>query len=359
MLNVLKIKFIILFFSYLQRHKSSRCCDWSVSEAMLLNLTSSNFTHSKIVNNATSAPSTNPIVLVVFFLVTCVSIGGNSLVLYSWYTKRIPRRETFFFVSNLAKSDLLLTSASLMFLMEGRAPSSVGNFLCKAGQFLGEVSSFTSILTLVAIGRRRYSKIASISFGHQFTADLQSTARRQCWVIWLTAAFISAPVLSTFKMVNSETSGTHCVDAQNWPAVYRRVYYVFRFVFFFCLPLVFLVFSYCYMYVALRKHVVQDAFSKPAQTKLLVAIVTTFVICVGPKIVFRTVEQFEVWTKNSAATILYVAGILLVTQPALNPIIYSVSSPELRKAFKALLRCRKIGIAEDANNPNGKNNMNS
>lgn len=327
------------------------------------NQTSIGLNHSSFGNSTTSkGGTTGAAVLVVFILLTCVSLVGNSLVIYIWYSKIMPQRDTFLYIANLAKSDLLLTSASLMFLMEGgKSASSFGDLMCKAGQFLGEVSSFASVLTLVAIGHHRYSKIStSLAAIQQMTTDMQGKIRKRCGVIWLTAAVISAPVISAFSMIDTP-SGTHCVDTKHWPALYRIIYYVFRFVVFFCLPLAFLVFSYCHMYLALQNQVekydIQEVRRRANHSRLLVAIVTTFFVCVGPKIIVRTVEQFEVWEKDVAATILYVVGLLLVAQPALNPVIYGISSPEIRKAFRSLFKnCRKRLSQANNNDNNGQNN---
>ena len=346
---MIKLKENVIFLGLKKQPESTRRQHSSPTMWMNLSLF---FANQSTIGNNTMLSSTEPWVFVVFSLITFVSVSGNSLIIYAWHLKIVPRKQTFFYIANLAKSDLLLTLSSLLFLIQGKEVTLTGNIMCKTGQFLGEVSSFTSILTLVAIGHHRYTVMNSIRAPQIFIHAMEDKARKYCWAIWLTATIISAPVLCAFSMVYIPSSGALCVDTDIWPAVYTKVYYTFRFVLFFCLPLVLLLFSYFHIYFILRKRKrkldFRNTFQRAKQTPLYVAIVTTFIFCVGPKIVARTVEQYKVWPADVSTTILYVAGLLLVAQPALNPIVSSASSREIRRAIKISLKCR--GQSKKGNN---------
>ena len=287
----------------------------------------------------------------IFALLLLVSLAGNIIVLVTLLRKSLPPRSIYIYTINLASTDLLLTLSLVLRAiarnMTGRAGDEI---VCKLSHFTIETTLIASVLTLVAIGYKRYNKVMSLNIAtlHSWNQE-RRVARKQCWVIWLIAGISASPFLSA-RTVNHKSE---CIIYETWSAVYVKVYLVSHFVLFFVFPFLFLTFVQCRIYCFLRSHTVPNAIepstnhpsqnvyspTNPHQTRMLLAIIVVFLLCFGPVIVTRALAPF--WVPMDSLPHVYnrISQLLLVFNPAINPWIYCVSNSEIRNACKKSLTC--------------------
>ena len=164
-------------------------------------------------------------------------------------------------------------------------------------------------------------------------------ARKRCWVIWLIAGISASPFLSA----HSINDKSECINYENWPVVYVKLYLVSHFVIIFLFPFLFLTFVYCRIYCFLRSHTIPSTIehkakypsqnahfpANPHQTRMLLTIIVMFLLCVGPVIVTRTLAPFWVPMESLPNVHNRITQLLLVFNPAINPWIYCVSNKEI------------------------------
>ena len=288
----------------------------------------------------------------IFALLLLVSLMGNITVLVTLFCKSFPARSLYIYTANLASTDLLLTLSLALNPITRHMTGKAGDeIVCKLSYFTIETSLIASVLMLVAIGYKRYSKLTSLNIATEHSLNQERrVARKQCWVIWLIAGISASPFLSA-RSVNDKSE---CIINENWPAVYVKLYFVSHFVIFFLFPFLFLTFVNCRIYCFLRSHTIPNAIvfnanhpsqnvhslANPRQTRMLLAIVVMFLLCVGPAIVTRALAPF--WAPMESLPNIYIriTQLLLVLNPAINPWIYCVSNSEIRNACKKSLTCR-------------------
>ena len=132
----------------------------------------------------------------------------------------------------------------------------------------------------------------------------------------------------------------------NWPVLYLKVYYVMHLVLFFIFPLLFVMFVSCRIYCVLRKNTALNAHAntpgKPSftvppkntnRTKIVFSTVFTFLVCVGPISVIRTLELLSESSNIIPFSLSRVFQLLWILNGVLDPVIYLAFSSEIRKAI--------------------------
>ena len=287
----------------------------------------------------------------IFAFLVLVSLTGNITVLVTLLRKSFPARAIYTYTANLASTDLLLTLSMALIPIARRMVGKAGDEIaCKLSYFTIEMSFVASVLTLVAIGYKRYNKLTPLNIATLPSLNQERrVARKQCWVIWLIAGISSSPLLRALS-VNDKSE---CTISKNWLAVYVKPYLASYFVIFFLFPFSFLMFVYCRIYCFLRSHTVPNAIepstnhpsqnahspANPNQTRMLLAIVVVFLLCVGPVIVTRTLAPFWAPIESLPNIYIRITQLLLVSNPAINPWIYCVSNSKIRNACKKSLTC--------------------
>ena len=303
------------------------------------------FQHNSTSQVFTEGRSRRSIVITaIFVLLVCTSFAGNVTVLVSWFRNKIPRRIIYFYTSNLASADLLATVAVALIPINNHMTSTAGDVVCKINYFAINTSFTTSILTLVAIGLTRYQTITSITPTH-FSQEKRNLARKRCCLIWLIAIITASPFLSVVGQ-NDEPGRNDCVKNSNWPVLYLKMYYVMHLVLFFIFPLLFVMFVSCRIYCVLRKNTALNAHGntpgKPSftvppkntnRTKIVFLTVFTFLVCVGPISVVRTLELLFESSNIIPFSLSRVFQLLWILNGVLDPVIYLAFSSEIRKAI--------------------------
>ena len=277
----------------------------------------------------------------IFVLLVLLSLGGNITVLVTLLRKSFPARAIYTYTANLAGTDLLLTLSMALNSITRRMISKAGDeIVCKLSYFAIETSLIASILMLVVIGYKRYNKVTSLNNAtlHSWNQE-RRVARKRCWVIWLIAGISTSPFLSA-RSINDKSE---CINYENWPVVYVKLYLVSHFVIIFLFPFLFLTFVYCRIYCFLRSHTIPSTIehkanypsqnahfpANPHQTRMLLTIIVMFLLCVGPVIVTRALAPFWVPMESLPNVHNRITQLLLVFNPAINSWIFCVSNKEI------------------------------
>ena len=155
--------------------------------------------------------------------VMVTAAGGNIIVI--WIVATNPRMRTVanYFLLNLAIADALIATLSMPFLFSYIVTQNwgMGEFMCRVARFMGTVSTFASVLSLVAISVDRYRAIV-----HPLLPRLSKTCII-CMIIfiWVAAISFASPLflyaqLVTFGYINGHITQCYTI----WPDGVQREY---------------------------------------------------------------------------------------------------------------------------------------
>ncbi|XP_067846674.1 sphingosine 1-phosphate receptor 1 [Heptranchias perlo] len=277
-----------------------------------------------------------------FIVVCCFIILENLMVLLAiWQTKKF-HRAMYYFIGNLALSDLLAGAAyTVNILLSG--PNTFK--LTPAQWFLREGSMFValaaSVLSLLAIAIERYLtmlKMKPHSSGSSYRVFLLISG---CWLL---SVFLGGlPIMGW----NCLQGFPHCSTVL---PLYHKHYLLFCTTVF-CFILLAILLLYARIYVLVRSRSRRLTFRKYsvrsnkscekslALLKTVIIVLSAFIICWSPLFILLLVDVACV---VKGCPILYKSEwflALAVLNSAMNPIIYTLTSREMRRAFVRLLCC--------------------
>uniref|UniRef100_A0A5S6QK88 G_PROTEIN_RECEP_F1_2 domain-containing protein n=1 Tax=Trichuris muris TaxID=70415 RepID=A0A5S6QK88_TRIMR len=188
----------------------------------------------------------NRFLIVVFTVIFCVSLIGNSLVILTIVQNRWMRTITNLFLLNMAISDLLLTvicmpptlTAMLFecFIWGGRM-----KWMCTLMSFLQPVSVAANANTLVAIALERYFALCRPLHSRQW--QTKSNVVRMLIVIWTAACITSIPPTFVVEVIEIRPGQPNC--RYNWPSPQAPlIYFIFLSQMVFTIPLIIMTLLY-------------------------------------------------------------------------------------------------------------------
>uniref|UniRef100_A0AAY4AGX9 G-protein coupled receptors family 1 profile domain-containing protein n=1 Tax=Denticeps clupeoides TaxID=299321 RepID=A0AAY4AGX9_9TELE len=290
---------------------------------------------------------------VINVLVFVLAVVGNVLVLCVVQRYRLSHHGrcsfslTDTFLLNLAVSDLLLAFSLPFFAVQSAHGWVFGRGTCKVIGALFSLNIYCGILFLACISFDRYLAIVhAVSSGwkrHTFHAPLA------CAVIWVTC-FGLAIVDVQFREVDRLPNGLlgcKIVFTNNYSVEIQVGLQLMNLVLAFALPL--LVMLYCYMRI-LRSLCHATRRQKRKSLRLIITLVSVFVLCWAPYQCFRLVDSLQmlqVIPKSCSLNRLMDIGTVVTESMglchcALNPLLYGFVGVKFRKElgqmFKTMLR---------------------
>lgn len=276
-------------------------------------------------------------------LVLLVAVLANIFVIFIVSKKQRIRSVTNCLVANMACSDLLIGSVNMPNMIVELVRSSsafsfggpLASLLCKLLVFSQDISTFCSIMCLIAIAIERYLAIF-YPFKKYFTLRNVKYVLLGCWVV---AGIVASPLLYANKIV-AEDGLYYC--SEQWSPVFgssdiiaSRGYTTVTFVLLYAIPLV----SICSLYTAVvyrlwhqtipgdhrtperRQH---RAKAKKHVLKMLIAIVVAFAICWLPFHVFFFLDNFHPPYEICGAPdeFYFAATFLAFSNSAISPCIF-------------------------------------
>ncbi|XP_041363412.1 QRFP-like peptide receptor [Gigantopelta aegis] len=328
-----------------------------------------------LLNSPSAAPifQSWEITLKIFFYVVAflLDVVGNSIVILIIGLNRKMRTTTNLLILNLAVSDLLV-GIFCMWVHVGNQITSewpFGEFVCKFNTFVQVVVVTSSVLTLTVISVERFLAIVfplKARWSPFHTAIIVTA-------IWFVSASVACPQLvvrSVFEYQWKDRNEVFCDEV--WPRVYqdsacntfqptKLAYYIMGGVVMYFVPIVVMVTAYTIITVKLiRRRVPGSSISgttnardrtKRKVIRMLVAVLSVFVLCWTPQQVLLLWDTFSSSEKNAKymSTVKYVALYVAYLNSALNPILYCGFNDNFRKGFSVALRrvCKSNRIAPD------------
>ncbi|EDO34995.1 predicted protein, partial [Nematostella vectensis] len=271
-------------------------------------------------------------------LVLVVSLIANSFIVYIVARQRKLQTVTNCLVANMACCDLLISLINIPELIKEEVTLStnmptggtLGSVLCKGMVFSQDVSSFCSILTLVAIAMDRY---LAIRCPYKKIITTQNVKFVICGT-WGVAILVSSPLLYANKITQDEY-GFYCLE--DWTPAFKdtigssRAYTITTFLLLYLLPLCVITGLYSGVVHRLWHRKVpgnqttssnERAKSKKRVLKMLVAIVLAFALCWLPYHVYFFLENYYYVKCPGPANWYFCGKFIAYANSAINPCIF-------------------------------------
>ncbi|XP_042304046.1 sphingosine 1-phosphate receptor 2 [Sceloporus undulatus] len=287
-----------------------------------------NYTKDKLEKDLSTGLSTGSILIIVL---CCFIILENLLVLVSVWRNKKFHSAMFIFIGNLAFSDLLAGSAFIAnIVLSGPA-----TFLLTPVQwFVREGTAFAtlaaSVFSLLAIAIERHVAITKVKVYSSDKNCRMVLLIGACWVI--SAAIGGLPILGWNCMADLDKCSTVL-------PLYSKQYILFVVLIF-----TIILFSIVILYVRIYR-IVRSSHAEMAgsQTVSLLRTVTfvlgAFIICWLPAFIILMVDAS---CARKSCAILYKAKYFFAfatLNSAINPVIYTLRSKDMRKEFLRVLCC--------------------
>ncbi|XP_006643148.1 sphingosine 1-phosphate receptor 1 [Lepisosteus oculatus] len=284
---------------------------------------------------------------VVFIIVCCFIILENILVLLTiWRTKKF-HKPMYYFIGNLALSDLL---AGVVYTCNILLSGANTYKLSSTQWFFREGSMFValaaSVFSLLAIAIERHLTMLKMKLHNGSNTCRVFLLISTCWVI--SAILGGLPIM-----------GWNCIESMNSCStvlpLYHKTYILFCTTVF-SVILMAIVILYARIYSLVRTRSRKLVFRKYpnsrgskssekslALLKTVIIVLSCFIACWAPLFILLLLD---VACKIQKCAILYKAEwflALAVLNSAMNPLIYTLTSNEMRRAFLKMLPCEVSG----------------
>ncbi|XP_017768811.1 PREDICTED: cardioacceleratory peptide receptor [Nicrophorus vespilloides] len=308
---------------------------------------------------------------VLWVLLVVIVVGNAAVLLTLYYTKSRKSRMNFF-ISHLAVADLAVGLINVLTDLVWKMTVSwnAGNVACKVVRFMQVVVTYASTYVLVALSIDRYD---AIRHPMKFSG---SWKRAKCLIItaWLLSVLFSTPILILYEEKIVQGAPQCWIELPS--QVHWQVYMCLVSVSLFLIPA--LIIASCYTIIIATiwsKSSISVTKSnckgldtrrvssrglipraKVKTVKITFVIVSVFILCWSPYIVFDLLQVFDcippTQTNIAIATLIQSLAPL---NSAANPIIYFVFSTRICNRFCDIppfrwFRCLKMGQNDFANN---------
>lgn len=287
-----------------------------------------NYTKEKLeIDEDSSLPPTNIVIIVL----CCFIILENLLVLVSVWRNKKFHSAMYIFIGNLAFSDLLAGSA---FIANVVLSGPTTFHLTPIQWFLREGTAFAtmaaSVFSLLAIAIERYVAITKVKVYSSDKNCRMVLLIGACWVI--SAVIGGLPILGWNCLMEIEQCSTVL-------PLYSKRYICFVITIF-----TLILFSIVVLYVRIFC-IVRSSHAEIASTQTVALLRTVtfvlgaFIICWLPAFIILLIDAF---CKTKACPILYKSNYVFAfatLNSAINPLIYTLRSKDMRKEFLRVLCC--------------------
>ena len=199
---------------------------------------------------------------------------------------------------------------------------------CKLQSVLIKGCYTASIMTLVLISYERRKAVVEPLHAR---VVVQDGTHRKIFSVWVVSLLVDLPLLYAYDVEQDDSRVMSC-DNMLLGDLGRQIYYCIHAVFFFLLPLTYMVYSQIIISRTLRSNVFlrQNAFTRTCSNrgmhrkvaKTLAALTFAFVICWSSFIVIRTLTHFDHLPGKCYA--LTVSQALILLNAAVDPILYGI-----------------------------------
>ncbi|XP_075934655.1 relaxin-3 receptor 1 [Anarhichas minor] len=304
------------------------------------------FNFQDIDVSADGTPILRILISVVYSVVCAIGLVGNLLVFFLMRLRQGRKKSTInFFIINLAVTDLQFVLTLPFWAVDTVLDFSwpFGDAMCKIILSVTVMNMYASVFFLTAMSVTRYWSV---------TSALRKKAPRRsgrvkwvCAVLWVVATVATAPT-SIFSTVTVVAGEKLCLlkfpDGHDWLALYHIQKILIAFI----IPMLIVCVNYLMLLRFVRRRSMSTSNPKRRSrvTKSVAIVVLSFFFCWMPNhaitfwgvlVKFNVVE----WDKSYYMVHTYVFPVTVCLAHAnscLNPVLYCLMRPEIRKMLSGL-----------------------
>ncbi|VVC39814.1 Neuromedin U receptor,G protein-coupled receptor, rhodopsin-like,GPCR, rhodopsin-like, 7TM [Cinara cedri] len=303
-------------------------------------------------------------ITVIYIFIFVTGVIGNIAVCLVIVRNNFMHTATNYYLFNLAVSDLTLLLLGLpndLSVYWQQYPWPLGEVLCKFRALVSEMTSYTSVLTIVAFSMERYLAICHPL--HSYAMSGLKRAVRIIAVVWIISFLAALPfaMFTTVDYVDFPAGTGKRVDESAFCAMLDKnvpsgvPITELSSLLFFLVPMIIIIILYVLIGLQIRQSSrhslgkqMQGAVhgetkqnqSKKSIVRMLAAVVIAFFLCWAP---FHAQRLNYLYAKNSpyysqVNELLYtIAGCFYYFSSTVNPILYNLMSMKYRRAFQETL----------------------
>ncbi|XP_031145862.1 relaxin-3 receptor 1 [Sander lucioperca] len=305
------------------------------------------FSFEDIDVSADSTPILRILISVVYSVVCAVGLVGNLLVFFLMRVRQGRKKSTInLFIINLAVTDFQFVLTLPFWAVDTALDFSwpFGDAMCKIILSVTVMNMYASVFFLTAMSVTRYLSVASA---------LKKTAYRRsrcvkwvCAVLWVAATVATAPT-TFFSTVTVIAGEKLCLlkfpDGYDWLALYHIQKILIAFI----IPMLIVCVNYLMLLRFVKRRSMDSSNPKRRSrvTKSVAIVVLSFFFCWMPNhaitfwgvlVKFNAVD----WDKSYYTVHTYVFPVtvcLAHVNSCLNPVLYCLMRPEIRKHLSGLI----------------------
>ncbi len=285
----------------------------------------------------------NIVVPITYGLISLIGLVGNVLVIYVILAKNKMRTVTNILLLNLAIADLSFSLIVPPFTAYYWAVNKwdFGPVICKAMQYLLNVTAYVTVYTLVVISVVRYLTIIYSTQTMRFRTKRNMVIMNV--LVWVVMLAVNTPVILSYNAVEEYEGVYQCIIP---PEGAKRLYVCF-FVFAYLLPLTIIaIFSICILKhikkakpTMLNKKTKSDDRKKQAARVIILVVVIFAIFWLPIQIHLLIAYYYTVPNTNVYTAISIFWNVLAYCNSCVNPIIYNYASKDFRDSFREVVSC--------------------
>ncbi|XP_078413701.1 somatostatin receptor type 1-like [Cetorhinus maximus] len=273
----------------------------------------------------------------IYAIVCLIGLVGNSMVIFVILRYGKMKTATNIYILNLAIADELFM-LSVPFLSASAALQRwpFGSLMCRTVLSVDGINQFTSVFCLTVLSVDRYVAVVHPIKAARYRRPTVAKIINLC--VWLLSLIVILPIIIFAGIAPTRDGGVVCNFL--WPQPSWSVAFViYTFLLGFLIP-VFAI-CLCYVLIILKMRVValkagwqQRRRSEKKITRMVLMVVTVFVICWMP---FYVVQLANVFLSRLDTTVTHLCVILSYANSCANPILYGFLSDNFKRSFQRIL----------------------
>ncbi|XP_028517651.1 galanin receptor type 2-like isoform X1 [Exaiptasia diaphana] len=295
--------------------------------------------------------------MIAYTSISLLSLAGNTLVLAVFRKNRELRSVVFYFIANMAVSDLVLPlfafpraigeiiNGPLTWMLDG----SIGSLSCKMATFLQDISTAVSIESLVVIALERF--VSVVHSDRKSFLSSQKTRRTVLVCTWVLAILLHLPYLFVFEIVKANGK-QFCLPLwssdRRWRMTIPVIYFVSIFTVLYALPFLLLAILYSAIVHKLRHLDIPGCNCSQRRrrqernrtiTIMAMIFVAAFFLCWTPFFIYAFLLCFKWHLDMPCSQINFRFTVILIAHlnSAINPFIYFLCSKSFRKGVRNVI----------------------
>ncbi|XP_007892690.2 somatostatin receptor type 1-like [Callorhinchus milii] len=273
----------------------------------------------------------------IYAIVCLVGLIGNSMVIFVILRYAKMKTATNIYILNLAIADELFM-LSVPFLSASTALQRwpFGSLMCRTVLSVDGINQFTSVFCLTVLSVDRYIAVVHPIKAARYRRPTIAKIINIC--VWILSLVVILPIIIFAGTAPNKDGGVACNFI--WPEPSWSVAFViYTFLLGFLIPI--FAICLCYILMIVKMRVVglkagwqQRRKSEKKITRMVLMVVTVFVICWMP---FYVVQLLNIFLWRLDTTVTHLSVILSYANSCANPILYGFLSDNFKRSFQRIL----------------------